>query len=186
MRFWTRTRFSPLLFQAFFAEHSEYAKNDFYITGESYAGHYIPAFASRVHQGNKNNEGIHIKLKVNLQNFHNRIQLHLFYVTLFYFVLQGFAIGNGLTDPAIQYKAYTDYALDMGIIKESDYKRINKIYPACKLAIKLCGKSDSLSLISISCFCYLSSSMFVGCKCGFSNSLFVHILYINPNTLFVE
>ncbi|CAL9083438.1 unnamed protein product [Musa textilis] len=109
--------------QAFFAEHSEYAENDFYITGESYAGHYIPAFASRVHQGNKDKEGIHINLK-------------------------GFAIGNGLTDPAIQYKAYTDYALDMGIIKESDYKRINKIYPACELAIKLCGTSGTVSCLA--------------------------------------
>jgi len=50
--------------QAFFAEHPEYAKNDFFITGESYAGHYIPAFASRVYRGNNNNEGIHINLKV--------------------------------------------------------------------------------------------------------------------------
>ncbi|KAK8460396.1 hypothetical protein SEVIR_2G324100v4 [Setaria viridis] len=50
--------------QAFFAEHPKYAKNDFFITGESYAGHYIPAFASRVYRGNKNNEGIHINLKV--------------------------------------------------------------------------------------------------------------------------
>lgn len=55
--------------------------------------------------------------------------------------MQGFAIGNGLTDPVIQYKAYTDYALDMGVIHETEYKRINKIYPACELAIKLCGNS---------------------------------------------
>ncbi|KAL7163596.1 hypothetical protein ACSBR2_039667 [Camellia fascicularis] len=74
--------------QAFFAEHPQFAKNDFYITGESYAGHYIPAFAARVHQGNKAKEGIHINLK-------------------------GFAIDNGLTNPEIQYRAYTDYALDM-------------------------------------------------------------------------
>lgn len=53
--------------------------------------------------------------------------------------MQGFAIGNGLTDPGIQYKAYTDYALDMGIIEESEYQKINKIVPACELAIKLCG-----------------------------------------------
>lgn len=57
---------------------------------------------------------------------------------------QGFAIGNGLTDPAIQYKAYTDYALDMGIIKKSQYDRINKIVPVCEMAIKLCGKDPDL------------------------------------------
>lgn len=51
-------------YQAFFAEHPQYAENDFYITGESYAGHYIPAFAARVHKGNKAQEGIHINLKV--------------------------------------------------------------------------------------------------------------------------
>ena len=55
--------FLMLLPQAFFAEHPKLANKDFYITGESYAGHYIPAFASRVHRGNKANEGIHVNLK---------------------------------------------------------------------------------------------------------------------------
>ncbi|KAF8397747.1 hypothetical protein HHK36_016669 [Tetracentron sinense] len=109
--------------QAFFAEHPQFAKNDFYITGESYAGHYIPAFAARVHRGNKAKEGIHINLK-------------------------GFAIGNGLTDPAIQYKAYTDYALDMGIIEDADYKRINKVLPVCEMAIKLCGTDGTASCMA--------------------------------------
>ena len=53
---------------------------------------------------------------------------------------QGFAIGNGLTDPAIQYGAYGDYALDMGLITKSEYKTINKVLPVCEAAIKLCGK----------------------------------------------
>ncbi|KMZ69154.1 putative Serine carboxypeptidase [Zostera marina] len=109
--------------QTFFAKHPEYVNHDFYITGESYAGHYIPAFASRVYQGNKMNEGIHINLK-------------------------GFAIGNGLTDPAIQYKAYTDYALQMGIITESEYKKINLILPTCELAIKICGTSGTTSCLA--------------------------------------
>lgn len=52
-----------MLTQAFFAEHPNLAKKDFYITGESYAGHYIPAFAARVHKGNKANEGVHVNLK---------------------------------------------------------------------------------------------------------------------------
>nr|XP_009768976.1 PREDICTED: serine carboxypeptidase-like [Nicotiana sylvestris] len=119
--------------QAFFEEHPELVKNDFYITGESYAGHYIPAFAARVHKGNKAKEGLHINLK-------------------------GFAIGNGLTDPKIQYAAYTDYALDMGLISKSDHDRINKILPVCEVAINLCGTlfyflfTICLSSISIDSF----------------------------------
>ncbi|XP_021897704.1 serine carboxypeptidase-like [Carica papaya] len=109
--------------QVFFAEHPQFTKNDFYITGESYAGHYIPALAARVHQGNKAKEGIHINLK-------------------------GFAIGNGLTDPAIQYQAYTDYALEMGLITKSEYNRINKVIPVCEMAIKLCGTDGTISCIS--------------------------------------
>lgn len=58
------------------------------------------------------------------------------------FFNQGFAIGNGLTDPAIQYKAYTDYALDMGLIKKSDYNSIGKVIPTCEQAIKLCGTTS--------------------------------------------
>lgn len=54
--------------QGFFTEHPDYVKNDLYITGESYGGHYIPAFASRINHGNKNKEGIHLNLKVMLQS----------------------------------------------------------------------------------------------------------------------
>ncbi|KAJ4847661.1 Serine carboxypeptidase-like 48 [Turnera subulata] len=100
--------------QEFSKGHPEFAGNDFYITGESYAGHYIPALASRVNQGNKNKEGIHINLK-------------------------GFAIGNGLTNPAIQYKAYTDYALGKNLISKSDYDSINQLVPDCEDQIAACG-----------------------------------------------
>ncbi|KAL8146386.1 serine carboxypeptidase-like [Apium graveolens] len=100
--------------QEFFKAHPNYTKNEFFITGESYAGHYIPAFASRVHQGNKNKEGIPINLK-------------------------GFAIGNGLTDPAVQYKAYTDFALDNKLITKSDFDNINKMIPGCEQDIQLCA-----------------------------------------------
>ncbi|KAH7836997.1 hypothetical protein Vadar_008321 [Vaccinium darrowii] len=109
--------------QGFFKLHPEYVNNDFYITGESYAGHYIPAFASRVHQGNKANEGIFINLK-------------------------GFAIGNGLTDPEIQYPAYPDYALDMNLIQQSDYDNIeSELVPPCKQAAPLCGTNGSATCI---------------------------------------
>ncbi|CAI0452815.1 unnamed protein product [Linum tenue] len=100
--------------QEFFKGHSKYANNDFYITGESYAGHYIPALASRIYKGNKNNEGIHINLK-------------------------GFAIGNGLTDPGIQYKAYPEYALAAKLITKADHDSItSNLVPPCQSAISAC------------------------------------------------
>ena len=50
--------------QEFFKGHPKYQSNDFFITGESYAGHYIPALASRIYKGNSNKEGLHVNLKV--------------------------------------------------------------------------------------------------------------------------
>jgi hypothetical protein len=58
---------------------------------------------------------------------------------VFCFFLQGFAIGNGLTQPDIQYAAYADYALDMNLISVSDHAQLSKLYPACAASIKLCG-----------------------------------------------
>ncbi|WOL08444.1 hypothetical protein Cni_G17197 [Canna indica] len=127
--------------QAFFKEHSHFLKNDFYITGESYAGHYIPAAAERIYRGNKEKEGLQLNLK-------------------------GFAIGNGLTDPAIQYGAYADYALEMGIISQRAHTSITKIYPLCELGIKLCGSSGVISC----------AASYVVC-----NSIFTSILLLAGN-----
>ncbi|XP_071932759.1 serine carboxypeptidase-like [Coffea arabica] len=104
--------------QAFFRKHPEYAKNEFYITGESYAGHYVPALAGRVNQGNKNKEGILINLK-------------------------GFAIGNGLTNPLIQYKGLPDYALEHKLISQSYYNGMQESVTECEEAIEACGTSGT-------------------------------------------
>ncbi|PSR86559.1 Serine carboxypeptidase-like [Actinidia chinensis var. chinensis] len=127
--------------QAFFKQHPQYAKNDFYITGESYAGHYIPAFATRVQKGNKGKEGIFVNLK-------------------------GIAIGNGFTDPEIQYKAYPDFALDMKLINQSDYNSVNELVPPCEQATKICAANGGDSCISAYATC---------------NSIFNEILAITGN-----
>ncbi|MCO5601679.1 hypothetical protein L7F22_055802 [Adiantum nelumboides] len=109
--------------QAFFEAHPEFRENELYITGESYAGHYVPAVTSRIHQGNKAGEGLLMNLK-------------------------GFAIGNGLTDPEIQYKAYADYAVEMNLISEDIRDDLNKLYPACDLSIKMCGTSGKVTCVA--------------------------------------
>ncbi|KAK4492692.1 hypothetical protein RD792_003512 [Penstemon davidsonii] len=113
---------------AFFRKHPRFKKNDFYITGESYAGHYIPAFSVRIHQANKNNKSTKINLK-------------------------GIAIGNGLTNPEIQFKAYADYALNMKLINQSYYTNLSKLYPRCQKLIQLCENNDSSSCLDAFEFC---------------------------------
>ncbi|XP_047312950.1 serine carboxypeptidase-like [Impatiens glandulifera] len=93
--------------QAFFAEHLQYLRNDFYITGESYAGHYIPVLASRIHSGNINGDGALINLK-------------------------GLAIGNRFTDPVVQYKSIPDYALRAKLITKSQARKVARFIPACE------------------------------------------------------
>ncbi|XP_058729752.1 serine carboxypeptidase-like isoform X2 [Vicia villosa] len=99
--------------QAFLKEHPQFVKNDFYISGESYAGQYIPVLASRILEGNENKEGNTINLK-------------------------GIAIGNGLINPRIQYPADIQFAVDNKLITKEDQTDINKLVPSCVDAIKTC------------------------------------------------
>jgi vitellogenic carboxypeptidase-like protein len=75
----------------FFMLFDELKDNDFFVTGESYAGKYVPAVSYTIHQENKRTEN---KLKINLK---------------------GLAIGNGLCDPLHQLK-YGDYLFQLGLI----------------------------------------------------------------------
>ncbi|KAL8241453.1 hypothetical protein R6Q59_014807 [Mikania micrantha] len=114
--------------QGFFKLHPEYVKNDLYITGESYGGHYIPAFAARINKGNKKKDGIRINLK-------------------------GFAIGNGFTEPGIQFKADIDFALRNKLINYQDYIRINKMGPVCENATAKCGTNGKKSCLDALVIC---------------------------------
>mmetsp|Transcript_62492 Transcript_62492/g.140927 ORF Transcript_62492/g.140927 Transcript_62492/m.140927 type:complete len:484 (-) Transcript_62492:85-1536(-) len=105
--------------QALFAdsELSKFAKNPFFVFGESYAGHYVPAVTHRIWQGIKNKEGLAVNLK-------------------------GLSVGNGLTDPAEQYKWYAQMAQDGGKSEGGSLAHgvINSSFTigAMKLAAKAC------------------------------------------------
>ncbi|KAJ8523731.1 hypothetical protein ON010_g17386 [Phytophthora cinnamomi] len=68
--------------QGFLEEHPEYQGREFFVTGESYGGHYVPAAAHYIWSKNKEDK---VEGEVPTVN------------------LQGFAIGNGLTNELIQY-----------------------------------------------------------------------------------
>jgi len=85
--------------------------------------------------------------------------------------LKGFAIGNGLTDPAIQYKAYTDYALSMGLLSKSDYDTISQSIPPCEQAIKLCGTNGVNTCVNAYSIC---------------TAIFEDIMDLNPGTNYYD
>lgn len=79
-----------IMLRGFLEQNPEFAGRDFYITGESYAGHYVPAISHYLLNEAKD---------VNLN-------------------LRGIAIGNGLTDPYAQYPAYATFSYENGLISK--------------------------------------------------------------------
>ncbi|XP_046585302.1 probable serine carboxypeptidase CPVL isoform X4 [Haliotis rubra] len=78
----------------FFQIFKEYQKNDFYITGESYAGKYVPAISYKIHMENPT-----AKVKINFK---------------------GMAIGDGLCDPITMFPKYADFMFNIGVLDESE------------------------------------------------------------------
>jgi len=96
-----------LFLQEFLDSFPQFKGRDFYITGESYAGHYIPAISNNiVKQGG-------LDLKFN-----------------------GIAIGNGLMSVYWQYPKYADYALENNLVDEKLYKSLVTGFKLCDSLIK--------------------------------------------------
>ncbi|GBG67914.1 hypothetical protein CBR_g1033 [Chara braunii] len=67
--------------------------------------------------------------------------------------LKGIAIGNGLTQPDIQFPSLPDYALQNGLITEAEHKKIRKLCPACSLAARACGTTGRVSCLVANAIC---------------------------------
>lgn len=106
--------------QTFFQQYPQYAKMRLFIVGESYGGHYAPAIAHRTWLGNKGlKDGlIHINLA-------------------------GLGIGNGLTDPHIQYGYYAEMAYNnshgIKTVSEAVYEEMKSATPLCLQMIQTCN-----------------------------------------------
>lgn len=109
------------LLTLFFHQFPEYAKQDFHIAGESYAGHYIPVFASEILS--------HKDRNINLQSV---------------------LIGNGLTDPYTQYEYYRPMACGEGgyeaVLSESECQSMDNSLERCQGLISRCQESGSAFL----------------------------------------
>ncbi|KAJ5769590.1 hypothetical protein N7520_004149 [Penicillium odoratum] len=106
------------LMSLFFKQFPEYAKQDFHIAGESYAGHYIPVFATEILA--------HKNRNINLKSV---------------------LIGNGLTDGLTQYEYYRPMACGEGgypaVLSESACQSMDNALPRCQSMIESCYNSES-------------------------------------------
>uniref|UniRef100_A0A0E0H9X2 Carboxypeptidase n=1 Tax=Oryza nivara TaxID=4536 RepID=A0A0E0H9X2_ORYNI len=85
-----------------FKRFPQYKDNEFYISGESYAGHYVPQLADLVYERNKDKRAST------------------------YINLKGFIVGNPLTDDYYDSKGLAEYAWSHAIVSDQVYERIKK------------------------------------------------------------
>lgn len=114
--------------QQWYQKHPELQHRPLYIAGESYAGHYVPAVAAYIHQQNVNLRGT-TKSR--------------------YIPLNGIAIGNGWTDPAIQYEHVLDMvnnSYGIPLLNKTEEARLKKLVPQCVQLVQKCQKTMNTSV----------------------------------------
>jgi len=94
----------------FFKKYPQYAKNDFYIVGESYGGHYVPSVAYRL-----------VK-EIQKKNFN--------------IPFKGIGLGNGWVDPYHQYPAYGKFGYENQLIDKDTWAQLNQTADQCQQYIE--------------------------------------------------
>ncbi|CAH0491731.1 unnamed protein product [Peronospora farinosa] len=121
--------------QEFLNKHPEFSDREFFVTGESYGGHYVPATASYI-------------LKANMLRHLNPDAV--------YINLTGIAVGNGLTDPAEQYLHSVDMAFNsynISLLNEKAIEDMRKAQPVCRELILKCQKEQQMCADAME-FCF--------------------------------
>jgi cathepsin A (carboxypeptidase C) len=91
----------------FYSTYPEYNKRQLYISGDGYAGHYIPAIGSYIA----------------LEGHDDDINL------------TGVAIGSGWVNPSLQYTSLVDYSQENGLINTYQYYSAKAAFKACQVLI---------------------------------------------------
>jgi len=101
-----------IFLQKFYSMYPQYAKQNFFLFGESYAGHYCSCLGAKIIERNeairnKEIEGFQIPLK-------------------------GVGIGDGWVSPIIQYGAYIDFSYMNDLIGDATYDSLQGVYDICR------------------------------------------------------
>ncbi|KAK5100888.1 Cell death protease [Exophiala xenobiotica] len=110
--------------EKWFALFPDYANDDLYIAGESYAGQHIP-YISRAIMDRNNKSGSEDKWN-----------------------LKGILIGNGWISPAHQYQAYVSFAYAEGLVQggTDDGNRLDRALTDCNNELAKPGAADRINI----------------------------------------
>jgi len=128
--------------QSLFEKYPQYSKLPLFLSGESYAGKYIPSLGAKILEKNQNlNDGE------------------------IYMDLRGIAVGNGYVEPRIQFKSYPLYAYQRGLIDAHaknwaldfydicryfmDNNRLVDAYPYCNSVFGVVMENKSFNVYNI-------------------------------------
>ncbi|KAL6980384.1 Serine carboxypeptidase-like 27 [Sarracenia purpurea var. burkii] len=104
-----------------FERFPQYKNRDFYIAGESYAGHYVPQLSQLIYRNNKGAKNPAINFK-------------------------GFLVGNAVTDDYHDYIGTFEYWWTHGLISDSTYKILRV---ACDLGSSQHPSSDCVKALNV-------------------------------------
>ncbi|KAG0249614.1 hypothetical protein BG011_009092, partial [Mortierella polycephala] len=110
----------------FYQRYPEQKKTDLYITGESYAGKYVPAMAHAIMESNKDHQrrqrrqGKEKDMGGDAAGFGAKVGRGLI-------PLKGIALGNSLTDPISQVQIHADHAYYLGLVTEAQATRMREL-----------------------------------------------------------
>ncbi|KAJ1958549.1 hypothetical protein GGI12_004702 [Dipsacomyces acuminosporus] len=126
--------------QLFYLSFPQYAKGKLHITGESYAGHFLPATAKAIVEANNavKNSGYLVDDGSKKKRGNNQ--------TLPILPLASVAIGNGMVNPVTQLKYYPKMACNSTykpIVDKYVCDAMESAYPVCKRLLEDCYPKDN-------------------------------------------
>ncbi|CAH1758249.1 16516_t:CDS:10 [Entrophospora sp. SA101] len=121
-----------IFMKEFYQRYPKQKKSDLYISGESYAGKFIPSFSYAIHHYNKI-----------VREFDSNAILPL----------KGIAVGSGLTDPVTQIKVHGEHAFQLGLVSREDADYLNYL---SGVVIKYIKNNDYVNAnrVRVSLFAY--------------------------------
>jgi vitellogenic carboxypeptidase-like protein len=105
--------------QAFYKQHAQYADRPLFVTGESYAGKYVPSIAHYIIQARAMADGTTTAMQ-KLRALPADVEPPAF-------KLGGIAIGNGFTDAVAQTEVQAEVAFNLGLIDSRQRREAEQI-----------------------------------------------------------